>query len=91
MQASAVIQLAERLMTRDLSARRHEMVVQWRRVHVMQTVATMMSDIGRSEVSPSSGISAKSEPDSSSPVTTSSRSENANIRRSLNHPSDAIR
>ena len=52
MHASAVIQLAERLMTRALSARRHEIVVQWRSVHVMQTVAMMMSDIGRSEVSP---------------------------------------
>ena len=64
MQASAVIQLAERLMTRPLNARRQEMVVQYRSVQVMQTVAMMMSDIGRSEVFPLSGMSTNVEPDS---------------------------
>ena len=60
--ASAVIQLADRPMTSAMPTRRHEMVVQWRSVHDMQTVATMMSDIGKSDVSPASGIKAKPEP-----------------------------
>ena len=75
--ASAVIQAAERLMMSARPARRHEMVVQCRRVHVMQTVATMMSDIGSSGELPPSGISTKSEPVSSRAVTMSSRSVKA--------------
>ncbi len=50
MQARAVIQLAERLMTSDSRARRREIVVQWRSVHVMQIVAITMSDIGSSDL-----------------------------------------
>ena len=92
MQASAVIQLADRLMTRDRSARRTRWSSRWRRVHVMQIVAMMMSDIGSSDRSPLSGMRRRSsDPDSSSPVTTSSRRANASISRSRNHPSDAIR
>ena len=48
-------------MTSDSRARRYDMVVQWRSVHVMQIVAMMMSDIGSSDLSPSSGVTAKPE------------------------------
>ncbi len=57
----------------------------------MQIVAIKMSDMGSSDLSPASGMSAKFEPDSSSPVITSRKSANASIRRSLNHPSEAMR
>jgi len=56
-----------------------------------QTVAMMMSDSGRSELLPLRGMSAKSDPDNTSPVTTSSSSANASIIRSRNQPSDAMR
>jgi hypothetical protein len=91
MQARAVIQLADRLMMRDITARRREIVVQCRRVHVIQIVATIMSDIGSRDLSPPSGMSAKLEPETKSPAMTSSKSVNPNIKRSRNHPREAMR
>ena len=84
-------QVTDRLMTSDSSARRNDMVVQWRSVNVMQIVAMMMSDIGSSDRSPPSGRQRSSNPRSSRPVITSSNRVNANIMRSRNHPSEAIR
>ncbi len=78
-------------MTNAMPARRHEIVVQCRSVQVMQTVATMMSDIGSREELPPSGMSAKPEPDTTRPVTTSSRIEKPSISRSLSHPREAMR
>ena len=55
MQPRAVIQLADRLMTSAGSRGRYDIVVQWRSVHIMQTVAMMMSDMGISDLSPPAG------------------------------------
>ena len=58
----------------------------------MQTVAMMMSDIGRSDVFAAEGHEREARSRSaSSPVTTSSRSAKASISRSRNQPSDAMR
>ena len=78
-------------MTSAMPALRHERVVQWRWVQVMQMVATMMSVIGSSGELPPSGIRTKCEPVSSRPVTTSSISENASISRSRSQLRHAIR
>ena len=84
-------QVTDRLMTSDSSARRNDMVVQWRSVHIMQIVAMMMSDSGSSDRVPSIGETAKPEWVTSRPVITSSSRLKASMSRSRNHPSDAIR
>jgi hypothetical protein len=45
-------------MRRPFTARNNDIDVQWRRVQVMDSVASKMSDIGRNDESPLSGINA---------------------------------
>ncbi len=90
-QARAVIQEAERLISKPSAARRRDIVVQWRKVQVMQIVAMRMSDRGSRDLSPDKGMSAKRDPEARSPVITSRNREKANINRSRVHPTEAMR
>ena len=57
----------------------------------MQIVAMTMSDSGRIDFEPSSGTTTKSEWATSRTVITSNSRLKASMRRSRNHPSEAIR
>jgi len=90
-QPRAVIQLADKLMTKARRALRREIDFQCRSAHIMQIVAMMMRDMGNSVLSPASGMRAKLDPESSNPVITSRSRENAAIKRSRNQLKHAIR
>jgi hypothetical protein len=57
-----VTHVAEKLMRSESKARRRDIVVQRRRVHIMQSVAIRMSDSASSDLLPANGTTVKSEP-----------------------------
>ena len=91
MQPRAMTQLTERLMRSDIIARRNDIVVHSRSANMLASVAMTMSASGKMDRLPSMGETVKWDWVTSRPVITSSSALKANISRSRNQPSDAMR